>query len=51
VRQTFGGEEQLRVIGGAIPGAETWLVEGVGHTPFVDKEAFAQRIVDFWRRC
>jgi len=44
----FGSREQLEVLGREIEGARTWLVEGVGHTPFVDQEAFARRIAAFW---
>ena len=44
----FGSDEQLWSIGRAVRRAETWHVRGVGHTPFVDEPAFAQRIVEFW---
>lgn len=46
----FGSGEQLAVIGREVAGAETWLVAGVGHTPFADERAFARRIAEFWRR-
>lgn len=47
-RDEFGSTEQLDVLGREIQRARTWLIEGVGHTPFVDEEAFARRIAGFW---
>jgi pimeloyl-ACP methyl ester carboxylesterase len=47
-RDEFGSRAQLEVIGREVAAAQTWLVEGVGHTPFVDQQAFARRIARFW---
>jgi pimeloyl-ACP methyl ester carboxylesterase len=47
-RDEFGSAEQLHALGREIEHADTWLIEGVGHTPFAAEEDFARRIARFW---
>jgi len=46
----FGTGVQLDSIHEAVDGAETWLVEGAGHTPHNDRaDAVLERCLEFWK--
>ncbi|MCH7479496.1 MAG: alpha/beta hydrolase, partial [SAR324 cluster bacterium] len=50
-RDEFGSEAQVTAIVNRVGGAETWIVEGCGHTPHNEApEAFLERVTQFLRQ-
>jgi pimeloyl-ACP methyl ester carboxylesterase len=47
-KDNYGSEQQPRDIAAAIPGAELWLLDGVGHDPHIEQAAsYISRVLTF----